>query len=199
MDAPKLAPALTLALIAMLALAGAGLVVAAEKPRAPVPRVPKVDLSRYMGDWFVLGAIGLGLEKGAHNAVETYRLNDDGSIRTIFAFAEDAFDGPLDIKRTTAWVKDTTSNAEWRVRTVWPLRQQYVISHLEPDYSAAIIARDKRDHVWILSRTPRLDGAQIDAYRARIAAMGYDLSKFTLYPQDGRLPQASAQGGDSPD
>jgi apolipoprotein D and lipocalin family protein len=135
-----------------------------------------------------VGAIGLGIEKGAHNAVETYTLNPDGTIATVFQFRKDGFDGALETKVTRAWIVPGTDSAEWKVRTFWPLKQQYLVAHLEPDYSAAIIARERRDYVWILSRHPRMDDRRYADYLRRIEAMGYDLSKFSRYPQDGRFP-----------
>lgn len=154
----------------------------------PLPVAQNVDLQRYMGAWFIVGAIGLGLEAGAHNAVETYTLAPDGSVATVFQFRKDSFKGDLETKVTRAWVEAETGNAEWRVRTIWPLRHQYVISFLEPDYSSAIVARDARDYVWILSRDPKMSAPKFDEYRLRIEAMGYDMSEFTRYPQDGNAP-----------
>ena len=157
----------------------------------PVPRARNVDLGRYMGPWFVLGGIGLWIEKGAHDAMETYAKNPDGSIATIFQFRKDAFDGTVETKPILAWADPSTGDAEWRVRTIWPLKQQYVISHVEPDYSVAIVARDSRDYVWILSRTPRISDEDFERYRKQIAAMGYDLSQFSKYPHDGRRPDGA--------
>ncbi|HKY21423.1 MAG TPA: lipocalin family protein [Vicinamibacterales bacterium] len=155
----------------------------------PVPRVQQVDLQRYAGAWFIIGSIPLSLEKGAHNPVETYTPEEDGSIKTVFQFRKDAFDGELETKNTVATVVPQSNNAEWEVKLFWVIKGQYVISHLEQDYSAAIIARDKRDHVWILSRTPTLSDARMADYRERIIKMGYDFSKFEVFPQNGRKPQ----------
>ncbi len=154
----------------------------------PVPRVSQVNLERYAGSWFIIGSIPLSLEKGAHNPVETYTLQADGTIKTVFQFRKDRFDGELETKPTESSVVENTNNAEWRVKLFWPIKGQYVISHLEPDYSAAIVGRDKRDHVWILSRTPSLSEARMADYRARIVAMGYDIEKFELFPQNGSRP-----------
>ena len=44
--------------------------------------VDQVDIDRFMGPWYVIANIPTFLEKGAHNAVETYSLNDDGTIAT---------------------------------------------------------------------------------------------------------------------
>ena len=187
-------PALLLALLAVIATTAACMSQNARRSSA-VPVAPNVDLSRYMGPWFIVGAIGLGLEKGAHNAVETYTLNPDGTIATVFQYRKDAFDGALETKVTQAWVTEGTDNAEWKVRTFWPLRQQYLISHLEPDYSSAIVAREKRDYVWILSRDPMMSEKRYAGYLEKIAAMGYDMTQFERYPHDGRLPD---QGAASP-
>ena len=165
------------------------------RQEAALPVERDVNLARYMGPWFIVGAIGLGLEKGAHNAVETYTLNPDGTIATVFQYRKEAFDGPLETKVTQAWVVDGTANAEWKVRTFWPLRQQYLISHLEPDYSAAIVARERRDFVWILSRDPKISERRYAQYLEKIEAMGYDMAKFERYPQDGRLPDQGRASG----
>ena len=46
--------------------------------------VDYVDIDRFMGPWYVIANIPTFLEKGAYNAVETYSLNDDGTIATTF-------------------------------------------------------------------------------------------------------------------
>jgi apolipoprotein D and lipocalin family protein len=155
----------------------------------PVPRVQHVDLQRYAGPWFIIGSIPLSLEKGAHNPVETYTPEADGTIKTVFQFRKDAFDGELETKNTEATVVPQSNNAEWEVKLFWVIKGQYVITHLEPDYSAAIIARDKRDHVWILSRTPTLSASRMADYRERIIKLGYDFTKFEAFPQNGQMPQ----------
>jgi apolipoprotein D and lipocalin family protein len=42
--------------------------------------VPYVDLERFMGDWYVVANIPTFVEKGAHNAVESYSLSSDRTI-----------------------------------------------------------------------------------------------------------------------
>ena len=53
--------------------------------------VDYVDIERFMGEWYVIANIPTFLEKGAHNAVETYTLSDDGTIATNFTFRKDGF------------------------------------------------------------------------------------------------------------
>ena len=43
-------------------------------PLPPLAPLPKVDLERFMGDWYVIASIPTFIEKDAYNAVESYRL-----------------------------------------------------------------------------------------------------------------------------
>ena len=53
----------------------------------PIHTVEKVDLERFMGDWYVIASIPTFIEKEAFNAVESYRLDDDGTVATTFRSA----------------------------------------------------------------------------------------------------------------
>ena len=49
----------------------------------PLKTVAHVDLPRFMGDWYVIANIPTFIEKGAHNAMESYRLDEDGTLAKI--------------------------------------------------------------------------------------------------------------------
>lgn len=180
---PRFLVALPLALTALMASCST---FGTQQP--PVPRVASVDIDRYMGPWFIIASIPLALEKGAHNPVETYSKNPDGTLATVFQFRKDSFLGTLETKPTVAEIQDDPSRAEWRVKLIWPIKGQYVISYLEPDYSAAIVARDQRDHVWILSRSPKLTPEKLALYKAKIGEYGFDVSKLYYFPHNGNPP-----------
>ncbi len=148
----------------------------------PLPGVLKIDLDRYMGEWYVIANIPTRYERNAHNARETFRRNPDGTIATTFTFHEDGFDGPLKTMRPKAWVRDE-SNAIWWMQFYWPLKAEYVIAYISPDYSQAIVARTKRDYVWILARTPEISDADYRGLSEKILGLGYDLSKLQRIPQ----------------
>ena len=50
----------------------------------PIQTVKHVDLDRFMGDWYVIANIPTFIETDAYNAIETYQLNNDGTIATTF-------------------------------------------------------------------------------------------------------------------
>jgi apolipoprotein D and lipocalin family protein len=152
--------------------------------------VDYVDLDRFMGDWYVIANIPTFLEKGAHNAVETYELNDDGTIATTFVFRDGGFDGEEKRYNPKGFVRDTASNAEWGMRFIWPIKADYRIVYLDEDYTQTVIARQKRDFVWIMAREPNISDQEYDKLVDFVGSIGYDVSKIERVPQrwgsDGR-------------
>jgi apolipoprotein D and lipocalin family protein len=148
-----------------------------------IPVAERVDLERFMGDWYVIANIPTPPEKGAHNAVESYRLDQDGSIATTFTFREGAFDGPEKVMRPRGFVRDRTSNAVWGMQFVWPIKAEYLIAHVDADYTETIIARSRRDYVWIMARTPQISEADYARLTRKVADLGYDMSKLERVPQ----------------
>ena len=145
--------------------------------------VDYVDLDRFMGSWYVIANIPTFLEKGAHNAVETYRLNDDGSIATNFTYRKGAFDGKLKEYNPKGFILDENTNARWGMRFVWPIKADYRIVYLDDDYSQTVIGRQDRDYVWIMTRTPTISEADYDELVTFVEALGYDTSKLQRVPQ----------------
>lgn len=163
----------------LLSVAAAGC--AGNQP--PIEPVPYVDLERFMGDWYVIANIPTFLEKGAHNAVESYAMNDDGTIATTFVFRKGSFDGKEKSYHPRAFVSDTQSNAIWGMRFVWPIKADYRIVYLDDNYGRTVIARNKRDFVWIMSRTPSISDSDYDELVALIKSLGYDTAKLQKVPQ----------------
>ncbi|MCE9658988.1 MAG: lipocalin family protein [Burkholderiales bacterium] len=152
------------------------------KPLPPLELAPKVDIARFMGDWYVIANIPTFLEKGAHAAKENYRLEADGSIATTFSFRADAFDGAAKEYHSRGFVLGG-DGAIWGQQYVWPIKADYRVSYVADDYSATIISREKRDYVWIMARTPRLAEAELQRLIERVGRQGYDTSKLQRVPQ----------------
>ncbi len=165
------------------ALLAAATLTACQASRPPLETVQYVDLDRFMGDWYVIANIPTFVEKGAHNAVESYRLDDDGTIATTFRFRKDAFDGPEKTYEPRGFVRDTATNAEWGMQFVWPFKGDYRIIYLDEDYATTIIGRNKRDYVWLMSRSPEMSEAEYRDYLDFIGQAGYDTALVQRVPQ----------------
>ena len=150
---------------------------------APMPTVDHVDIERFMRDWYVIANIPTMFEKSAFNAVESYRLDDDGSIATTFTFRAGAFDGDERVYTPRGFVRDTDSNAIWGMQFIWPFKAEYRIVYLNEDYSQTIVGRSKRDYVWIMARTPTIPDADYQSLLTLVGDLGYDQSLVQRVPQ----------------
>ena len=150
---------------------------------APLATVPHVDLARFMGDWYVIACIPTFIEKGAHNPVESYRLDADGSIATTFTFRAGSFDG--DSRRFTprGFVIDRDSNAVWGMQFVWPVKADYRIMYVDDNYSQTMIGRERRDYIWIMARTPLIPEADYQRLVAFAGRQGYEVTLIQKMPQ----------------
>ena len=150
---------------------------------APMSTVDYVDIDRFMGDWYVVANIPTFLEKGAHNAVETYRQNPDGSIATTFTFRDGGFDGERKIYKPTGFIKDAETNALWGMQFIWPIKADYRIVYLDEAYTKTVIGRAARDYLWVMARTPELSENEFEEIKRFIADIGYDTTQLQRVPQ----------------
>ena len=154
----------------------------------PITTEPRVDLAKFMGDWYVIANIPTSIERGAHNAIESYRLDTDGTIATTFTFRDGGFSGEVKRYCPRGFVRDTASNAVWGMQFLWPIKADYRIVYVSPDYQHTIIGREKRDNVWVMARTTQVSAADLQDLRARVAKEGYDMANFGLVPQQWPEP-----------
>lgn len=173
---------LALAFSSLLCLFGCG------SQRSPIHTVPKVDLQRFMGPWYVIANIPTFIEKGAHNAIESYQLNSDGTIATTFTFRDGSFKGPEKRYQPTGFVTNPSSNAVWDMQFFWPIKSDYRIVYLSDDYGETIIGREARDYVWIMARSPKVPEVRLQELIQRCVEEGYDPKKIERVPQQWETP-----------
>jgi apolipoprotein D and lipocalin family protein len=166
------------ALVASLILAGCS---AAQRP--PIQTVPHVDLPRFMGDWYVIASIPTFVETDAYNAVESYRLDTDGTIATTFTFRQGSYDGALKSHHSRGFVLDPQSNAVWGMQFIWPFKGDFRIVYLNSEYTQTVIGREKRDYVWIMARQPTIPDADYRRIVELLARESYDTTQIQKVPQ----------------
>jgi apolipoprotein D and lipocalin family protein len=154
--------------------------------RSPIPTVSSVDLSRFMGDWYVIAHIPTFIEKNAYDAVESYALAPDGTIATTFTFREGGPDGPTKRYTPTGFVRDRENNSTWGMQFIWPIKAEFLIASLDAGYTQTIIARNARDYVWIMARTPDIPAADYARHVEQLRAWGYDVSQLRRVPHAAR-------------
>ncbi|UCE51904.1 MAG: lipocalin family protein [Desulfobacterales bacterium] len=148
----------------------------------PIHTVEAVDLKRFMGDWYVIASIPTFIEKYAYNAIESYRLEEDGTVATTFRFNKGSMDGPLKEYNPRGFIKDKTSNAVWGMQFIWPFKAEYRIIFLTDDYSQTVIGRSKRDYVWIMAREPSIPDEDYERILKFLKDQGYKLNDLRKVP-----------------
>lgn len=151
--------------------------------RPSLKTVPHVDLQRYQGTWYVIANIPYWLEDGKVATADRYALKPDGTMENTYVFRRGSFEAKEEEWSGTAWVHDTTTNAEWRVRFIWPFSATYLVIDLDPEYRWAAVGHPSRDYFWVLARERSLPAGIYDGILARAAAQGYDTSRVAKVPQ----------------
>jgi len=154
---------------------------------AAIKPVERVDLRRFMGDWYVIAHIPSFVERNAYDAVESYALMPDGTVQTTFHYRNGSFTAPLHALHPTAYIETAKGNAVWRMQFVWPIKAQYVIAYIDPEYQQTIIARDVRDYVWIMARSPSISTEDYAKLVGKVVDLGYSADKLRTVPQRAEL------------
>ena len=148
----------------------------------PIHTVDKVDLNRFMGDWYVIASIPTFIEKDAYNAMESYKLNDDGTVATTFRFNKGSLDGPVKEYNPRGFIRDETSNAVWDMQFIWPFKAEYRIIYLSEDYSQTVIGRTKRDYVWIMARKNSIPNIDYEKLLKFLVEQDYNINDIRKVP-----------------
>lgn len=177
-------------LLALIAFAATALGACASRgggaPAAAFPSIPtagSIDLSRFMGDWYVIAHVPTWPERAAFNAVESYSLREDGRIATRFRYRHGGFNAPVNTMHPVGTVRPGTGNAVWDMQFLWPFQAEYVIAELSADGQRTIVARSDRDYAWLMARTPQISDQAYEEAMASLRALGYDMDKVRRVPQ----------------
>tara|TARA_B100001029_G_C14864765_1_gene341075 strand:- start:152 stop:703 length:552 start_codon:yes stop_codon:yes gene_type:complete len=156
----------------------------AERKLEKLETVEYVDLERFMGDWYVIANIPTFIEKGAVNAIESYKLDSKGRVKTTFTFKKDAPDGPQKTYNPTGFIYNEETNAEWRMQFLWPFKAPFLIIDLDEEYSYTVIGIPSRKYVWIMARDHKMADELYGNIISKLKNVGYDTSLIKKVPQD---------------
>lgn len=174
---PLLIVALALGLLAIL-------IATSQAKAANAPKeldrttVDSLDLDRYLGTWYEIARKPHFFEKGMSYVTATYTLQPDGSIEVVNK-------GIKNGKPKTSRGKAKTTDQPGRLKvTFFLFPAEYNVLEVGPEYEYAVVGGSNGNYLWILSRTPALDDALLEAIYGRLAERGYDLSNVTMVPQN---------------
>ncbi|MCG8392815.1 MAG: lipocalin family protein [Pseudomonadales bacterium] len=151
-------------------------------PAESIQVADNLNLDRFMGDWYVIANIPTPPEKGAHNAIESYRRVGPYKVATTFTFYEGSFNGEFKRMTPTGFVSKDNP-AIWGMRFIWPFKADFRVLYVDPDYQTTLIGRQKRDYLWIMARQPHISDSTFAQLKAIARDRGYDLANLQTVPQ----------------
>ncbi len=149
----------------------------------PPAVVADVDLERYAGKWFEIASYPTAFQSGCTGTTAEYGLLDDGRVSVLNTCFLGSLDGEKNTIEGSARVADPAEPAKLLVTFGGFFEAPYWVIGLDDQYQWAIVSDPTRSFLWILSRTPTLDDATLDAILSQIVDLGYDTSRLRFTPQ----------------
>ena len=183
--------AILLCLSALSALANGG-AAENESPTSSnaLSTIPSLDVARYMGTWYEIAKYPNWFQKKcAGGARADYSLMSDGRVKVInrCPIAGGDLSEAIGVARQIG--SSTSPKLEVRFAPAWlsflPLVWgDYWVIELDDDYQLVAVSEPKREYLWILSRTPKVDPASYNTLLTRLRQKGFDLHKLEVTQQD---------------
>jgi apolipoprotein D and lipocalin family protein len=179
-------------LVATLGLLSLGaLAQTAPTPPQPLTTIAALDVPRYLGTWYEIAKYPNSFQKKCvANTQARYSLLGDGQLQVVNRCR--LADGQTSEAVGAAKQPGEASSPKLKVRfapawlsfipAVWG---DYWVIDLDPSYQLAAVAEPQREYLWILSRTPKVDGKSYQALLERLTQKGFDISKLENSPQQG--------------
>ncbi|MBC7491904.1 MAG: lipocalin family protein [Novosphingobium sp.] len=174
----RLALVAVLVLVPALVLTGCATV---DTSKSPLHPAATIDAARfYTGTWYEIGRRPMKLTDGCVAGGTTYTPQGGTKVKVL----DFCYQGSPTGKRKTiggpARIVDPGSNAKlhvsYRFLGIVPVRRDYWVLDVAPDYSWFISADPMFHDLWIYTRNPRPSQAEIAPLVTRAKALGYDTS-----------------------
>jgi apolipoprotein D and lipocalin family protein len=174
----------TLIIAATLVLASAFAHAQGSSPSGPLKTIAALDLPRYLGTWYEIARYPNWFQKKCISDTRAdYSLQADASLKVVNRCRDksgdiseavgagrqtgDASSPKLQVRFAPAWLSF--------IPAVWG---DYWVIDLDPAYQLVAVSEPKRQYLWILSRSKKVDPGAYAALLARLTAQGFDISKL---------------------
>jgi apolipoprotein D and lipocalin family protein len=146
------------------------------KESIPNKAVERVDLNKFGGTWYSLYSIPTMFDKSSRQTTTHYTLNKDGYYDVVTTCKEEGDK----IHTVTSKIIPTKNNCcgQMKAQFIWPIKVDYWVIDLAPDYSWAVVGHPDHRFLFIMSRKPQMDKAQYAQIVDKCKAMGYPVDKL---------------------
>ncbi|HLO66731.1 MAG TPA: lipocalin family protein [Holophaga sp.] len=165
------------------------LLVPAALVAAPPPTVDKVDLARYMGDWFEIARLPNPFQRKCAITTARYTLKEDLAFEVVNGCVTP--EGKRLEAKGRAKVVDRATGSRIKVTFFWPFYGDYWILDLDPDYRWALVGTPDRKYLWVICRTERMEPELLERVLDKAKRLGFDLGPLLWSPGADRARAAA--------
>jgi apolipoprotein D and lipocalin family protein len=145
-----------------------------------VAPVAGFQLDRYLGKWYEIARLDHSFERGLVRVTADYSLREDGSVRVVnrgYSVTEQEW---KEAEGKATFVQNPDVGF-LKVSFFGPFYGSYVVFELDHEnYRYALVSGPDKSYLWLLARTPGIDGKLQDRLIRRAAALGFDTSELIL-------------------
>lgn len=152
--------------------------------KAPLTTIPSLDVPRYMGTWFEIAKYPNRFQEECTGFAQAeYSIKPDGNVRVLNSCK--LANGEVTKAEGTAKQVGEGSSPKLKVRfapawlsfisAVWG---DYWVIDLDEAYQLVAVSEPKREYLWILSRTQKVDPKAYEALLERLGQKGFDLKRL---------------------
>ena len=151
---------------------------------APLQTIARLDVDRYMGSWYEIAKYPNRFQRQCVADTQAqYRQREDGQLDVINRCRQANGEMTEAIGRARPVGAADSSRLQVRFAPAWlswlpMVWGDYWVIDLDPAYQLVAVSEPRREYLWILSRTPRVDPAAYQALLGRLQAQGFDPSKL---------------------
>ena len=155
----------------------------------PLTTIASLDVPRYIGTWYEIAKYPNWFQKKcvAETKAE-YRLQAGGSVQVINRCRRENGDIDEAIGEARQIGPSTSAKLKVRFAPAWLSLLPFVwgdywVVDLDDSYQLVAVAEPKREYLWVLSRTPKVEPGVYEALLGRLKGQGFDLSRLELTKQ----------------
>jgi apolipoprotein D and lipocalin family protein len=141
-------------------------------------------LERYLGKWYEIARLDHPFERGLTAVSAEYSLRPDGGVRVLNRGYSPA-EGRWKEAEGRGYFVGRPDQGFLKISFFGPFYGSYVVFELDREgYSHALVCGPDGSYLWLLARTPRIDGDLKNRLIARAAELGFDTGALIHVSQD---------------
>lgn len=155
-----------------------------------VKTIPSIDVARYLGTWYEIAKFPNWFQRKCLSGTNAnYQLKEDGNVKVTNRCKVEGGEMAQAIGTARQIGGATSPKLEVRFAPDWLAILPFVwgdywVIDLDSQYQLAAVSDPRREYLWILSRTPKVNQKSYDDLLQRLITQQFDLSQLSFTPQD---------------